>query len=168
MTSEPMYRYLNAVPWPASAGSKAATLAAVRASMDADRATPAGTKRQIARTIERVLDEYFRADPDRRFIDRYFQRVKAWGERHRVEPGRILLGEFGALRTDTRYLAADAADRARYIRDVRDTAEAFGFPWAFWNFFDGMGLTVDDRARRFDPAITNGLGLRMPGAAPAR
>ena len=37
-------------------------------------------------------------------------------------------------------------------------------PWAFWNFFDGMGLTTDDTSRAFDPAITAALGLRDPGA----
>ncbi len=35
-------------------------------------------------------------------------------------------------------------------------------PWAFWNFFDGMGLTADDATRAFDPAITAALGLQMP------
>jgi len=39
-------------------------------------------------------------------------------------------------------------------------------PWAFWNFFDGMGLTMDDATRRFDPAITAALGLRDPTARP--
>ena len=33
-------------------------------------------------------------------------------------------------------------------------------PWAFWNLFDGMGLTADDASRRFDPAIMEALGLR--------
>jgi len=70
-----------------------------------------------------------------------------------------LLGEFGALRTDVRYLASSAVDRANYIRDVRTTAEAFGMPWAFWNFFDGMGITLDDQSRQFDPAIVAALGL---------
>jgi hypothetical protein len=116
MRAEPMYRYLNAVPWPSSAGSLQATLAAVARRMAADTATPAGTKREIA-----------------------------------------------ALRTDRRYVAAPAADRARYIRDVRETAEGLGMPWAFWNFFDGMGLTVDDDLRAFDPAVAAALGLRMPG-----
>ena len=84
--------------------------------------------------------------------------------RHRVERNHILLGEFGALRTDERYVAAPAPDRARYIADVRETCEAGGMVWAFWNFFDGMGLTTDDTSRAFDPAITAALGLRDPGA----
>jgi hypothetical protein len=160
MSGEPMYRYLNAVPWPASAGSKQATLAAVTARMAADAVTPAVEKREIARTIDRVLNEYFNANPDKRFIERHFARVTAWAERHRVPRERILLGEFGALRSDDRYVAALAADRARYIRDVREVCEAAGMPWAFWNLFDGMGLTIDDWSRSFDPTIVAALGLR--------
>ena len=160
MSGEPIYRYLNAVPWPASAGSKQATLAAVAARMAADTATPAAEKREIGRTIDRVLAEYFSADPDKRFIERYFARVTAWADRHRVPHERILLGEFGALRSDDRYVAAPAADRARYIRDVREVCEAAGMPWAFWNLFDGTGLTIDDWSRSFDPAIVAALGLR--------
>jgi endoglucanase len=164
MTSEPMYRYLNAVPWPSAAGSRERTRAAVAARLSADRTTPTDEKRAIAATIERVLTEYFDARPDRRFIERHFARVTAWADRHGVDRGRILLGEFGALRTDERYVAAPAPDRARYIADVRETCEAAGMPWAFWNLFDGMGLTADDASRKFDPAITAALGLRDPDA----
>jgi hypothetical protein len=145
-----------------------ATLAAVAARMAADRTTPAAAKRDIAARIERVLAQYFHARPDRGFIERYFQRVAAWAERHGIDRARILLGEFGALRSDDRYVAAAAADRARYIRDVRETAEAFGMPWAFWNFFDGMGLVIDDRSHRFDPPIAAALGLRTDGSEPQR
>ena len=164
MTSEPMYRYLNTVPWPGAAGSRARTRAAVAERLAADRATPEAEKRAITATIERVLDQYFDAQPDRRFIAKYFARVTAWADRHAIERSRILLGEFGALRSDERYVASAAPDRARYIRDVREACEAAGMPWAFWNFFDGMGLTTDDTSRAFDPAITAALGLRDPGA----
>jgi hypothetical protein len=162
MTSEPMYRYLNSVPWPSGAGSKEATLAAVRARMGADRSTPAYKKREIGATIERALDQYFDARPDHGFIERYFRRVETWARRHGIDPGRVLLGEFGALRSDERYVASASIHRANYIRDVRKTAEAFGLPWAFWNLFDGMGLTIDDYSREFDPEIVVALGLGMP------
>ncbi|MGZ5841880.1 MAG: glycoside hydrolase family 5 protein, partial [Xanthobacteraceae bacterium] len=133
MTSEPMYRYLNAVPWPSAAGSMQQTLAAVAARMTADTGTPTTQKREIAATIERVLAQYFDARPDRRYIDRHFARVIAWADRHGIARDRVLLGEFGALRTDERYVAAAAPDRARYIGDVRASCEAAGMPWAFWN-----------------------------------
>jgi hypothetical protein len=160
MSSEPMYRYLNAVPWPGVPAAKQRTLDAVAARMAMDHATPPGQKREIAVTIARVLDQYFDANPDRRFIEKHFARVTAWADRHGIGRSRILLGEFGALRSDDRYVAAGAADRARYVRDVREVAEAAGMPWAFWNLFDGMGLTVDDWSREFDPAIVAALGLR--------
>ena len=166
MSSEPMYRYLHALPWPATADSRERTWAAVADRLAADSTTPAPEKLAIAETIMRVLNEYFDAKPDRRFIERYFSRVDAWAARHGIERNRVLLGEFGALRTDERYVAASAPDRARYIRDVREACEAGGMPWAFWNFFDGMGLTTDDATRRFDPAITAALGLRDPTTRP--
>jgi hypothetical protein len=164
MTSEPMYRYLNAVPWPSSEGSKPATLAAVAERMNLDRTVPPAEKREIAALIDRVLGQYFEARPDRWYIEKYFRRVAAWAARHDIDPSCILLGEFGALRSDARYVAAKPADRARYIRDVREVAEASGFAWAFWNYFDGMGLTIDDHAREFDPSVMGALGLRPPDA----
>ena len=160
MSTEPMYRYLNAVPWPSSMGTKEKTLTAVAARMAADHAASATEKNEIGATIRRVLDEYFAARPDKPFIARYLDRVKNWADHHGVPRERVLLGEFGALRTDERYVAASAPDRARYIRDVREACEAAGMPWAFWNLFDGMGLVADDRSRAFDVSIVAALGLR--------
>jgi len=160
MSTEPMYRYLNAVPWPASMSTKEKTLDAVAARMAADHTTPAVQKNEIGATIRRVLDEYFNARPDKQFIVRYLDRVKNWADQHAVPREQVLLGEFGALRTDERYAAAASPDRARYIRDVREACEAAGMPWAFWNLFDGMGLMADDVSREFDPSIVTALGLK--------
>lgn len=159
--SEPVYRALNAVPWPAARGSLDATLAAVRARMAALGAPAQGSGAAAYRETERILKEYFDAQPDRPFIDGYLRRVRAWAEREGVQPGRILMGEFGALRSGGGTVASAPDDRARYVRDVRLGAEALGFPWAFWNLFDSMGM-MDDVSRRLDPAMIAALGLRMP------
>ena len=156
---EPVYRSLNAVPWPASAGSLEETLAAVRRRMAADSETPEAAKRSAYEETERVLKVYFDAQPDVPYLERYFAMMRDWAAGHGIPTSQILLGEFGALRSDARYVAAGAADRARYVGDVRRTAEAVGFPWAFWNMFDGMGLMEDD-TRAFDPAIMDALGLQ--------
>ncbi|KQT19868.1 glycosyl hydrolase family 5 [Methylobacterium sp. Leaf399] len=158
---EPVYRALNAVPWPASAGSLEATLAAVRRRMAADTVLSATAKANAYAETERVLTQYFDARPDRPFVDHAMARVSAYARRHAIPPEHIVLGEFGALRSDARYVAAPAPDRARYIRDVRTSAEAAGFPWAFWNLFDGMGL-IDDTTRVFDRAIADALGVGAP------
>jgi hypothetical protein len=158
---EPVYRALNDVPWPGSAGSLEQTLAAVRRRMAADTERDAATKQAAYAQTEKVLAEYFAAAPDRRFIEHHFSFVQSWAEQHGLPASRLLLGEFGALRSDARYVAAPALDRARYIRDVRLVAEGCGFAWAFWNLFDGMGL-MDDTSRALDPAIIAALGLKMP------
>ena len=158
MSREPVYRDLNAVPWPASAGSLEATLAAVRARMAADTGVSREAQRAAYAETEKALGVYFAAQPDTPYLRKYLAMARAWGDQHGIPPARILLGEFGALRSDSRYVAAPNADRARYIRDVRLTAESFGFPWAFWNLFDGMGM-MDDATKALDPAIVAALGL---------
>ncbi|MBX9934260.1 MAG: glycoside hydrolase family 5 protein [Methylobacterium sp.] len=158
---EPVYRALNNVPWPASAGSLEATLESVRRRMAADTVLSAEAKASAYDETERVLIQYFDAKPDRPFVDQAMGRVADYASRHGIAREHIILGEFGALRSDARYVAAPNPDRARYIRDVRMSAEAAGFPWAFWNLFDGMGL-IDDTTRAFDRAIAEALGLRVP------
>ncbi|RWC49992.1 MAG: glycosyl hydrolase family 5 [Mesorhizobium sp.] len=158
---EPVYRSLNNVPWPASAGSLEQTLASVRARMAQDTETAEDAKQAAYAETERVLKVYFDAKPDRWFVDKYLAEVRAWADGHGLAPERIIMGEFGALRTDARYVAAPNPDRARYIADVRQSAEAFGFPWAFWDLFDGMGM-MDDSTRALDPAMVEALGLVMP------
>lgn len=158
---EPVYRALNHVPWPGDSGSLEATLAATRARMAQDLATPAADKAAAMRATEQLLGVYFEAKPDSRFIQRYFEMVTQWAKAHDIPAGQIMLGEFGALRSGTRYVAAEKPDVARYVRDVRLTAEAAGLPWAFWNLFDGFGI-MDDTSRALDPDITAALGLAMP------
>jgi hypothetical protein len=158
---EPVYRSLNNVPWPASAGSLERTLASVRARMAQDTETAEDAKQAAYAETERVLKVYFEAKPDRWFVDKYLAEARAWADGHGLAPERIIMGEFGALRTDARYVAAPNPDRARYIADVRQSAEAFGFPWAFWDLFDGMGM-MDDTTRVLDPDIIAALGLTMP------
>ena len=157
---EPVYRALNGVPWPASAGTLDHTLAMVRARMEADTSSTTATRAAAYETTKAKLSEYFAAQPDRRFVTHHLAAVREWAERHGIPAHQILMGEFGALRSDTRYVAAGADDRARYVRDVREAAEEAGFAWSFWNLFDGMGL-MDDTTRRFDPAIIDALGLSL-------
>ncbi|KAB1072572.1 glycoside hydrolase family 5 protein [Methylobacterium planeticum] len=156
---EPIYRALNAVPWPSRAGRLDTTLAAARAQMRADPGRSLAEKDAAYRLTEAKLAEYFAAEPDRGFVDRQLVAVRDWATRNGIPEREILMGEFGALRSDSRYVAAGAADRARYIRDVRQSAEAFGFPWAFWNLFDGMGL-IDDDTRVADAELLSALGLK--------
>lgn len=163
MRGEPIYRALNAVPWPASAGTLDATLKAVRRRMAQDTERSSEAAKAAYAETEAKMREYFDARPDRNFLEHGLSGVRDWATSHGIAPEAILIGEFGALRSDARYVAAGAADRARYIRDLRETIEGYGFGWAYWNFFDGFGLVTDDARRDFDPDVVSALGLRMPG-----
>lgn len=158
LTEEPFYRWLNAVPWPGSGGSLRETLAAVRARMDSDRAVSGAEKARDLTMIEGKLREYFEAQPGPAYLVAAMAPVSTWADLYGIRPGHVLVGEFGALRTDARYTAARAPDRAAYIRDVREAAERAGFAWSFWNLFDGLGLM--DEAHTADPALVAALGLR--------
>ena len=161
MTAEPFYRWLNAVPWPAARGNVSATLAAVRTRMAADGAVPASEKARDLAVIEPKLREYFAADPGPAYLAKEMAPVSAWADLYGIAPGQVLMGEFGALRSDARYTASKAPDRAAYVRDVRRAAEEAGFGWSFWNLFDGLGLM--DEAHRIDAGLVTALGLRAPG-----
>ena len=82
----------------------------------------------------------------------------------------FLMREFGALKTSTLampvtggpYVAATAADRSRYISDVRVTAENHGYGWSMWTLFNpGMGI-MDETTRTLDATVVASLGLTMP------
>ena len=148
---ERLYHTLAGVPWPGAAGSYAEAMRETRALVEAK--LPADQRDGVLAETEKVLKVYFDAAPARPFIDGYLGAAAAWAKRHGLATSQVLLGEFGALRTHR------APDRARYIRDVRESAEGFGFPWAFWCLFDSMGL-MDEGTRALDPGMVAALGLR--------
>jgi hypothetical protein len=155
---ERLYHTLTDVPWPGSAGSFEATMRETRGLLAADAKLTAVERGAIEAETEKVMKVYFDAAPARPFIEGYLRVASDWAKRHGLAASQVLLGEFGALRKDARYAGARAPDRARYIRDVRETAEAFGFPWAFWCLFDGMGLMQEDHS--LDAEMVEALGLR--------
>jgi endoglucanase len=50
-------------------------------------------------------------------------------------------------------------DRVRWLADVRQTAERFGFAWAYFSYDGPFALVRDDRERELDPAVLGALGL---------
>jgi hypothetical protein len=156
---ERLYRTLAGVPWPASRGSYDATMRETRAQLDADLSLSPDARGAVLAETEKVMKVYFDAAPARPFIDGYLALADAWAKRHGIPNSQLLLGEFGVLRRDDGPFGARAPDRAAYVKDVRESAEAFGFPWAFWCLFDRMGL-MDERDRTLDPAMLDALGLK--------
>jgi len=145
------------VPWPGNPARLPETLAAVRARMAADPKIPQAEKAQDLAVIEAKLREYGAAEPGPAYLAKELAPVSAWADLYGIPARHVLMGEFGALRTDARYTASRAADRTAYLGDVRRAAEQAGFGWSFWNLFDGLGLMDDTHA--IDPALVAALGL---------
>lgn len=154
---ERFYHTLTGVSWPGPAGSYDATMRETRARAQA--LLPASERDAVLGETEKVLKVYYDAAPARAFVDKYLGAAAKWARGHGLNPSEVLMGEFGALKNDGRNHGARAPDRARYIRDVRESAEALGFPWAFWCLFDSMGL-MDEGTRTLDPDMIAALGLR--------
>jgi endoglucanase len=82
-----------------------------------------------------------------------FDGLKTWCDGH----GQIAwLGEFGVYSHTAR-----PAQRAAWIRDVRELAEEHGFGWAMWEARGGFGLFLpgDSRPLTVDRPILEALGL---------
>lgn len=159
--SDPTYQWLTGVPWPATSGTLQTTLSRILARMQADTTVDSASKLSAWNQLNTVLAEYFAGQPDRSFVDHYLDMVTSWAAQNGINPAQILIGEMGALKTNADYTASDPQDRARYLEDVRRSAEARGLAWAMWDAFGGFGL-IDDQTRQFDPAIVGALGLSMP------
>lgn len=155
MEGEPMYRYLRNVPWPASSGDESVARDASIARINSDTSLVKKERDAIIAAIEQSLSDYFACDVGSAHIQRDFERVEVWGKKHGVWNHQVILGEFGATKL------SEAADRARYLRDIRVVAEAYGFGWAVWNLFDVMGLTLDDDGRKLDEALLLALGMTV-------
>jgi hypothetical protein len=58
-------------------------------------------------------------------------------------------------------------DRVRWLTDVREAAEQFGFSWAYFSYDGPFALVKDDRSRALDDSVLVALGL-LKGREPCR
>jgi hypothetical protein len=87
-------------------------------------------------------------------VDRDFKLAADWAKRYNV---RVTVNEFGVLDA-----VAPSLSRANYMRDVRLSAEKYGFGWTVWAFDDNFGPTMydwDDERWTWHPEMLRALGL---------
>jgi hypothetical protein len=152
-------KYLDEVPWPASRRSIEQPLALIDAHVRAADLDPAA--RRKARSGARAnLAKYYASKPGRGMIDKRFDLVIAWVQKYRIDPSRILIGEFGALRKDGDAAGALCIDRVAWLKDVRASAESHGFTWSYFSYDGPFALVMDDETRVLDQIVLSALGLR--------
>lgn len=149
-------RYLADVPYPAGARPLQVSLSATAAKISqSDLAQPKKSLTEI--DADRRLISYRGSGFDAHTIAARFAQIAAWARSQGLPPGRVMLGEFGAID------GARPSERAQWFHDVRQQAERNGFGWAVWTYREGsFALTRDQSSIEIEPAIAQALDLRPP------
>jgi hypothetical protein len=113
------------------------------------------------------LEDYFSANYGLANIQNAFRRVRLWAARHKVDPSRIIVGEFGVTRTVGPYAGADADSAQRWLSAVRREAERNSFAWSLWQYSCPAGMTLANEypAKTLDSGVLRALGLAQPASA---
>jgi endoglucanase len=134
-------KFLSGLPYPAHPEALPESLQALAERIDkfplAQQQKPS-----ILAESERALRAYFASGFDRAAIAKGFDQVAQWAARYSIDGGRILLGEFGVVRTYRGYRGARDEDRARWLHDVRAEAESRGYGWAIWVYRGEGGMAI--------------------------
>jgi endoglucanase len=115
-------------------------------------------KKQLVEQATYDLNHYFEPGVADELHARSFKLVAEWATKHKVKADHILLGEFGANRTDeTAKLLS--ADRLAFVERSRREAERRGYAWSFWDWSGSMSPTNNDQDRVILPSYIKALGL---------
>jgi endoglucanase len=160
------FTYTAGLPYPASPADSERSWQVVSRRVQASNLTSA-EKAAILSQSRTLLADYFHGGGARGRIRTEFDRVTEWMRRYNLYSGQIFMGEFGATRKGPMNDGARPDDRARWLSDVRQEAEARGFHWSMWTLCDdahgraarGMTLvSVTDR-NQIDRLTARALGL---------
>jgi endoglucanase len=128
--------YLKGVPYPGSPEAVAPLVAAAEREQ-----------------VRAVLKDYGEQRWDRARVEHEIGLAAGWARRRGVP---LTCNEFGVYRAYT-----PAADRLRWIADVRAALERHGIGWAMWDYAGGFGVAVRKEGRaELDPATATALGLK--------
>jgi endoglucanase len=155
-------KYLDGVPWPAAIrpiGEPAALLEQRINSLGSMNALERMTAHMRAK---HNLERYYAKKSDAGLIDARFREIAGWAHKNDIPGHRIFIGEFGVVRREPNKPGAFCEDRARWHRDVQETATAYGFSWAYFNYDGPFGLLLDETRRQLDPVTLASLGLKSP------
>jgi len=161
--ASPPSRYIAGLDYPADPARMDETVALSRKLIalrkEQNRDVPAGAL-DVAR--QGIRKYYLQDRVDRAYLKDRFDPVESWRAEQGLDPKRILLGEFGAARAP-KGLPENTA-RYRWIRDVRELAESFGFGFAYWDYhagsgYTGFGIVTDNTSRTLDAKALEALGL---------
>jgi hypothetical protein len=155
---DPAVPYVAGLTWPSGREGLSRALGQAVRLANADRSRTGAEKARALAATRRALRAHFAREQSPARVAADFDRVARWASVHGVPAGRVLLGEFGTVR-DGAVLPPDA--RARWLRTVRQTAEARGFGWSLWAYRGReMGLFGEESGAGAADLEALGLNLR--------
>jgi hypothetical protein len=152
-------KYLDGVPWPASARPISEPLRLINERVASVPKLDAAAREQATRGAQNNLRRFYAGHHGAETIRARFAQLHDWAKHHRIPPDRILNGEFGVVRRAPSAPGALCPDRLRWLRDVREASEANGFAWAYFNYSGPFALVKGEEERSLDPGVLASLGL---------
>ena len=160
----PPARLLAGLSFPIQPGDRdAARLATERwiAGQAGGAAAATPEQRQFA---ERTVETYFARPVTAATIRERLSLAAAWADRAGLPRNRVMVGEFGVLRSGGIRMTPDP-DRARaaWLREVVSASDELGFSWAIWGYDGAFGIVTEGAGRKLEPFTLDALfGLRRP------
>jgi hypothetical protein len=151
-------KYLDEVPWPASERPIEDVLPRIQPRVAAAKLDE-NARQQAALGAQANLQKYYRSGAGAGMIKTRFGQVADWAKANGVPANRVFIGEFGVLRKHEGTAGARCEDRMRWLRDIRITAEDFGFTWAYFNYDGAFSIVESDQRRVLDQNVLASLGL---------
>lgn len=157
-------RYIAGLDYPGPGADKNLTLFRSMQFIQQREADGAAVASDALSQAKTVVDTYYDDRPvvDRPYVEGHFAAIRSWVEEQKIDPRRLIVGEFGAARQPQGM--PDIKGRTLWLKHVREAAEGNGFGWALWDYnagdgYSGFGLVFDNPSRRIDPAMIDALGL---------
>ncbi len=120
---------------------------------------PKARQSELRTELRDYLERYYQPGGAADLARAPFAKVAAWAVKYHIRPQRILLGEFGAIRSDKFAPLSDAA-RAPLITLIRSEAEVHGYAWSCWSWTGSFGISRPPDSRDFSPVLAKALGLQ--------
>jgi endoglucanase len=150
--------YIDGLKYPPDPKQKRAIIKAALARIAKSGLSPERRK-ALAAELQRDASQYFKPGWVKSAMRKPFDIVIAWADTHGVQANHILLGEFGVIKRDQSTEVPEAI-RARVMQATREMAERRGMAWSVWSWGGSFGITVEEKERRFSPALLGALGLK--------
>lgn len=152
-------KYLDGVPWPASARPINAPLTLLSQRIATLPAMDDAVRNQARTGADLNLRRFYASNAGPETINARFAQIRQWAKRYGIPANHIINGEFGVIRRAPGTPGAFCPDRLRWLRDVRKASEASGFAWVYFNYDGPFALVIDDKERRLDGGVLSSLGL---------